>query len=496
MEDYEIEKFTETAGLCAKEVLGVFETNILKRIELYTCKLDTSNFFSPEDKEFEILQIMKEYKQNHDTIMTRYIISTEYILKKDELSFFYLSYSHRTNLTHNDYFLECCKELLNNFVFQYKVNKINFYNTEYYQTILKTAAINLLNSLSEECLIFEQNTSIFSYINELSLLTYEKNKTNGLIFFIYTDELNKYSNYDFKFKKKIPFNNENCKLIRKYLELTDANNQMGLISDTNFIYGIGKEDKELNYFSVIYRNGFSWDLLQKDKKLFSVKNNKIYIENEDLFLREFETIYKQEFSNLFVNSNLRNIQKCILSLFRENKGTILVISNMAEELLKNNYNDLSTLIDKITLNEKNIKKLSSIDGAIFIDEKANCYGFGAILDGIDTGKGNPARGSRYNSSERFFSYYKDFYSSESIKLLVFILSDDGNYDIFPQKTDWYKIMLEYIHKKTQCSINDLYEQFKSLAPSRIQKMLQNALAFNLIKKKIIDGIPYYEIMVF
>lgn len=144
----------------------------------------------------------------------------------------------------------------------------------------------------------------------------KKNKTNGLIYFLCTDELDNYSNYTFKFLNKIPFNNENCKLIRKYLELTDAKNQIGLISDTNFIYGIGIEDTKLNYFSVIYRNGFSWDLLQKEKKLFSVKNNKIYIENEELFLREFATIYKQEFSNIYDSSNLKNIQKCILSLLR------------------------------------------------------------------------------------------------------------------------------------------------------------------------------------
>lgn len=496
MDVYEQERFMEIAGLCAKEVLGVFEPDILRKIELMTYDLTNNKQLTSEEKDLERIKIMDSFKKAHDTDQTKYVNSSEFIIENDKLSFFYLSYAHRVSLLDNDFFLECCKELLNNFVFQFKCDKINFYNTEYYQTILKNSAINLLSSLSEECLLHEPNSSIFTNINELSLLTYEKNKTNGLIYFLFADEMDKYSNYIFKFVQRIPFSSENCKLLRKYLELTDAKNNIGLIYDTNFIYGIGEEDRELNYFSVIYKNGFSWDLLQNDKKLFSVKNNKICIENENLFIREFSTIYKQEFSNSFESKNLKNIQDCILSLFRENKGTILVISNMSEEIINEHYKDLSTLINTIKLDENNIKKLSSIDGAIFIDEMANCYGFGAILDGLDTKKGNPARGSRYNSSQRFFSYYKHKYSSDSIKLLVFILSDDGNYDIFPQKTDWYEIMLEYIHKKSQCSINDLYEQFKSLAPSRIQKMLQNALAFNLIKKKILDGIPYYEIMIF
>lgn len=495
MEDYEFEKFMDTAELCAKEVLGVFEPNILKKIELLSYPINTKKL-SSEEIEIERISIMDRFKESHDTDKTKYIISTEYILENNELSFFYLTYSHRKILIKDDYFFECCKELLNNLILQYKCRKINFYNSEYYQTILKNAAINLLSTLSENCLIYGQNSSIFTNINELSLLTYEKNKTNGLIYFLCTEELDNYSNYTFKFLNKIPFNNENCKLLRKYLELTDARNQIGLISDTNYIYGIGKEDHKFNYFSVTYKNGFSWDLLKNDKKLFSVKNNKICIENEDLFLREFKTIYKQEFSNIYEDSNLQNIQKCILSLFKENKGTILVISNKSKEIINDNYKDLSTLIDTIRLDDNNIKKLSSIDGAIFIDENANCYGFGAILDGLDTKKGNPARGSRYNSSQRFFSYYKDKYSKKNLKLLVFILSDDGNYDIFPQKKDWFSLLLHYICTKKQCSIKELYKEFKSLAPSRIQNIIQNALVCNLIKEKKIDGIPYYEIMVF
>lgn len=36
MEIYEEERFLEIAELCAKEVLGVFEPNILRKIELFS----------------------------------------------------------------------------------------------------------------------------------------------------------------------------------------------------------------------------------------------------------------------------------------------------------------------------------------------------------------------------------------------------------------------------------------------------------------------------
>ena len=76
-----------------------------------------------------------------------------------------------------------------------------------------------------------------------------------------------------------------------------------------------------------------------------------------------------------------------------------------------------------------MEKLSSIDGAIIMDENCICYGFGAVLDGLDTGFGNRARGSRYNSSERFYVHYRN---NDDTNFMVFILSDDGNYNLFPE----------------------------------------------------------------
>lgn len=494
MDPYEFERFMETSELCAKEVLDVFEPGILRKIDIFKLPIDIGKI-PLEKQQIEIFSGVRDYIDASNTRNNKIIMSSVYFIEDKEIKFIYLSYSHRKFLSNNAFFSETCKELLNNLIFQYKCGNSTFYNTEYYQTILKNSAINLLNSLSEECLIIDKNRSIFTNINELSLLTYEKNKTNGLIYFFDTDELSKYVKYAFKFTKRILFNTDNLKLIRKYIELTDAKNKIGLISDTNFIYGLGIEDNDLSYFSVIYKNGYSWDLLKNQKKMFSVKNNKIFVENENLFIREFETIYQQVFSNSFDKKNMRNIEKCILSLFNENRGTILVISNMAEQIVDEQYQDLSTLINTIKLDENNIKKLSTIDGAIFIDEESNCFGFGAILDGIDTKNGNPARGSRYNSSERFYSYYKKKYLDD-IKLIVFILSDDGNYNFFPQKEKWCNKLLEFISTKRCCSIIDLYKQFKSLSHSHIQSILQNAIAINFIRSFDIDGMSYFEPIIY
>ncbi|MBQ5999500.1 MAG: hypothetical protein IJL70_08540, partial [Treponema sp.] len=83
---------------------------------------------------------------------------------------------------------------------------------------------------------------------------------------------------------------------------------------------------------------------------------------------------------------------------------------------------------KVKLDSENVRKLSSIDGAILMDENCICHGFGAVLDGLDSGCGNRARGSRFNSSERFYKLYRN---EKDTDFMVFILSDDGNYNFFP-----------------------------------------------------------------
>ena len=75
MEDYEFEKFMKTAELCAKEVLGVFEPDILRKIELMTYDLSNKKQLTSEEKEIEIIKIMDSFKEAHDTDQTKYINS-------------------------------------------------------------------------------------------------------------------------------------------------------------------------------------------------------------------------------------------------------------------------------------------------------------------------------------------------------------------------------------------------------------------------------------
>lgn len=65
--------------------------------------------------------------------------------------------------------------------------------------------------------------------------------------------------------------------------------------------------------------------------------------------------------------------------------------------------------------------LCSIDGAIMIDPFGICSGIGLILSNPNSGKGNPERGSRYNSAVNYITNNKSS--------IAVVISEDGMIDI-------------------------------------------------------------------
>ncbi len=265
-------------------------------------------------------------------------------------------------------------------------------------------------------------------LEELASTTYEKTSTEGLIFF--TDSPDK-ANFQFKFKDYSEygnFNQNNIRLIRKLLELTSVKNGIGIISDTNAIYGIGSLKEGIESFSVSFDGDRKWTLFENEDELLSIRNNNVVFVSNLISKREFTSYATKVFPEKKDSEDIATLYNILKTLVKQKKGTILVVKKDAEKLIQK-YQDLCMVINPVQLDEKNVEKLSSIDGAIILNENCTCYGFGAVLDGLDTGTGNRSRGSRFNSSERFYNLYKN---ENNTALMVFILYDDGNYNFFPE----------------------------------------------------------------
>lgn len=351
--------------------------------------------------------------------------------------FFVIHYnSSRSSLVSRyETFLDSLNETLFDFLIEeLKNDNFYFYNSSLAKIILNRSVQDLVTEVSKKCsgyvdvALYENiNLSLLDVLSDLAYQTYEKSNTNGLIYF--TDSV---LNAEFQFKFDNPddfgnFSPDNLKLLRKLLQLTNSREKIGIICDTNRMYGIGKlKSGALNY-SVTFDEDHLWVLCKSDKEIISMKDNNLLFMNSRISYTDFCAYVK----NIFSESSEQNAEKLygiIQSLIRQHEGTILVVMKDAQKYI-DRYRDLAMAIEPVTLDAKNVERLSSIDGAILIDEQCTCYGFGVVLDGTDTGEGNRARGSRYNSSQRFYQWCR---SQHDADIFLFVLSDDGNYNFFPE----------------------------------------------------------------
>lgn len=379
-------------------------------------------------------QLLDELQQNKTTAFISNSFTENNIIR-----FFLIKYDNKKEKLIQKYQTFCT--YLTEAIFDFLLDEWNkenfyFYNSSISSIILRNAIDNLVTEVSKKCCgyndiaLYENiNLSMLNILSDLSYQTYEKTNTEGLIYF--TDNpLN--AEYQFKFENPDDFGNfsqTNQKLLRKLLELTSPKKELGIITDSNKIYGIGKIKEGFLNYNVSFEDDHKWILSKDDVELITMKENSLLFMNTKFTYSDFASYATKVFPELEDKDECSELHSIIKSLIKQQKGTILVVMKDAQKYIEN-YRDLAILIDPVKLDEKNVEKLSSIDGAIIIDQNCICYGFGAVLDGIDTGSGNRARGSRYNSSERFYNYYKN---KDNAELFVFVLSDDGNYNFFPNK---------------------------------------------------------------
>jgi hypothetical protein len=75
------------------------------------------------------------------------------------------------------------------------------------------------------------------------------------------------------------------------------------------------------------------------------------------------------------------------------------------------------------VDEKQIQKLTSIDGSLLLLSNGECHAIGVILDGKATEQEDSSRGARYNSAIRYSQSIKG-----KINHLIVVISEDGMID--------------------------------------------------------------------
>lgn len=442
MNQENIDFFLFQANKLLKEIFEQLSKDFFKCIEVRTFDLPKSE--ESEDNSNDELsasafmpvvyqeQLQSEFSSSGETAFMSKPFSDS-----NSIVFFLIFYESTKNDFAKRYETFCedlCTVIFENLIEYWNKGNPYFYNSTLRGILINNALENLVIEVSKICsgyndvAIYENiNLSLLDILSDLCYQTYEKSESRGLIYF--TDSVIN-GDYQFKFQNKEdfgPFSIENKKLIRKLLELTDLKKGIGIISDTNNIFGIGKiKDGCINY-NATFRSNHIWSLSKGNTELISMKNGNLTFNPGQIPWGKFFDYVTKNLPSMG-DAEIYNLYGIIKTVMDQQKGTILVVMKDAEKYLER-YKDLSIIVEPVELNKSNVEKLSSIDGAIFMDEKCMCSCFGVILDGFDTGMGNRARGSRFNSSERFFNWCKNQQGDE---VIVFVFSDDGNYNFFPE----------------------------------------------------------------
>ena len=264
-------------------------------------------------------------------------------------------------------------------------------------------------------------SGVCSYISSLN---YEGRECAGKIAFVdKEDKLNTYIKFESPFAFDV---NEGCK-IRKYLEMTT--DEYYLIVSKEAIYskvkGIAKLNNKDEVDIIEFLGHMKWRLLYNGKERMKYDNTHVKLPD----IKYSKEDYNNKMKKFFDQGVEVDLGAIIEEVKKQKHGAMIIISKVAQEeverLVKIGRGTKIEPID-ITAYQDIISRICAIDGAIFIDLKGLCVGIGMIVDGQSSKKGNPARGSRYNSA-------KNYVASQNInkqhKCMAIVFSEDKAIDI-------------------------------------------------------------------
>ncbi|WP_180228200.1 tetratricopeptide repeat protein [Priestia megaterium] len=336
------------------------------------------------------------------------------------------------------------------------------------------------------------SNNLYNELYYISSLNYEGASISAKLMVLNKTNMDRFVDFFIKLDKKIRYKEH--RKIRKVLEISDDN--MYLIGDDKYVYGIGKakgfgeikETKKENKILVIDFIGkfeFSLNSIDISKEIIrqadeyfedirwswseincvqvkygkpSLQENRFSIEIlSDVLKKIFVSYFKEKkYTPSDITDRLSKVIHIVEHATRQKHGTMLVIAKpelaameierlenqcikvIKTDLMENKFNHkLDNLIERIT----------SIDGALYLDIEGHCHAIGVILDGVaEKGQGDTARGARYNSAIKY-------YNINDIKenCVIVIISEDGMIDIIPES------------KEDTQKANRLYNEIKSLA---------------------------------
>ena len=285
-----------------------------------------------------------------------------------------------------------------------------------------------------------------SFYTKLLYATYETSKNGGSINYFEPDLLDMDMEKIMQDNVLISFNNiseikisENeIRKIRKIMQMSSEEISLAVFKSQEYewtIKGILDKRKQNNTMcKFIFHDGKKWECVFRSEKI-------VY---DGISFNMSSTDTSERKDNDFTRFNItkdnaRSFAKLVNKFKKQLHGTMIIITKEAkEEIERLEKCGRAIGIRKINFFEDNddshcqelILLISSIDGAIIMNEKGECFGIGVILDGVATEEGNIGRGSRYNSAKTYITS-----RPKEIECVAVVISEDGTIDILPKENE-------------------------------------------------------------
>lgn len=276
--------------------------------------------------------------------------------------------------------------------------------------LLKAAAVKLVDGMVWRMAGSPGN--LFRAVNAFTSLSYERAQARGCV--VVTNRQNAADRVRIRFQQ--PVSLHDSRIMRKLLELSDGST--AVITDGLQAYGLGAWNPGPDVAEISVRGHADWELSVDESLLVRVTNGHPKLPRPLLPPSKFADIAQRTLDSV----DLKRIRPIIEAAQNSGHGMMLVVSDRPEEET-NRLGGQAVPINPGRLEPAEIARLGRVDGAVLLDTDGRCYAFGVILDGIAYGRGDPARGSRYNSAVRYQKMVED--------AVLVIISEDGTVDLVP-----------------------------------------------------------------
>jgi hypothetical protein len=214
---------------------------------------------------------------------------------------------------------------------------------------------------------------------------------------------------------------------RKLLEM--ASDGVALLSDASHVLGLGvvsEDDYDAaaeDLFVVSFFDHYKWELSHDEKVLMRVEYGTPGLPHPPLGRDALHEAIVRVFPDTPLDVDKR-LWRIVETATAQPHGTLIVVSARASDEVTRLASQC-TRVEPVVLTDDMVRRVTSIDGAVLLDEEGRCHAVGVILDGRATDKGRPARGSRFNSAQRYVS-------DAAAPTIVVVVSEDGRVDVLPE----------------------------------------------------------------